>query len=140
MINIFLFLGLVFLLTFLIGRLLEKIRVPWIFAALLVGSFLAVYNPFQTITSSPTFEFLAQLGMYFLLFMIGFEINLKELKKSKNFIFSFIFFLMIRRPPRSTLFPYTTLFRSKLDVRYIFPCLSDKLQNSLKCVFIHWNA
>src|SRR5256885_16832070 len=27
---------------------------------------------------------------------------------------SFFFFLMIRRPPRSTLFPYTTLFRSKL--------------------------
>src|SRR3712207_8902377 len=27
-------------------------------------------------------------------------------------IASFFFFLMIRRPPRSTLFPYTTLFRS----------------------------
>src|SRR5256885_9469640 len=27
-------------------------------------------------------------------------------------ISSFFFFLMIRRPPRSTLFPYTTLFRS----------------------------
>src|SRR2546425_10710713 len=27
---------------------------------------------------------------------------------------SFFFFLMIRRPPRSTLFPYTTLFRSHL--------------------------
>src|SRR2546422_11318287 len=27
-------------------------------------------------------------------------------------LFSFFFFLMIRRPPRSTLFPYTTLFRS----------------------------
>src|SRR2546430_12911809 len=26
----------------------------------------------------------------------------------------FFFFLMIRRPPRSTLFPYTTLFRSRL--------------------------
>src|SRR5690242_21613736 len=26
------------------------------------------------------------------------------------------FFLMIRRPPRSTLFPYTTLFRSVVDV------------------------
>src|SRR3712207_9181153 len=25
-----------------------------------------------------------------------------------------VFFLMIRRPPRSTLFPYTTLFRSRL--------------------------
>src|SRR3712207_7853536 len=29
-----------------------------------------------------------------------------------NFLF---FFLMIRRPPRSTLFPYTTLFRSRED-------------------------
>src|SRR3712207_7074664 len=27
-------------------------------------------------------------------------------------IWSYLFFLMIRRPPRSTLFPYTTLFRS----------------------------
>src|SRR2546426_9505083 len=27
-------------------------------------------------------------------------------------IYFFVFFLMIRRPPRSTLFPYTTLFRS----------------------------
>src|SRR2546426_9196955 len=29
-----------------------------------------------------------------------------------HLLFSFFFFLMIRRPPRSTLFPYTTLFRS----------------------------
>src|SRR5258708_30947121 len=29
-------------------------------------------------------------------------------------LFLFFFFLMIRRPPRSTLFPYTTLFRSHL--------------------------
>src|SRR5438067_9060678 len=28
------------------------------------------------------------------------------------FPYKFFFFLMIRRPPRSTLFPYTTLFRS----------------------------
>ena len=27
-------------------------------------------------------------------------------------LYYFVFFLMIRRPPRSTLFPYTTLFRS----------------------------
>src|SRR5205085_10778963 len=30
-------------------------------------------------------------------------------------LFYFFFFLMIRRPPRSTLFPYTTLFRSILE-------------------------
>src|SRR5258705_4242502 len=36
----------------------------------------------------------------------------------------FFFFLMIRRPPRSTLFPYTTLFRSTRQprsARFVFP-------------------
>src|ERR1035441_10043389 len=36
------------------------------------------------------------------------------------FFFFFFFFLMIRRPPRSTLFPYTTLFRSVRSVRRRF--------------------
>src|SRR5258708_31997719 len=30
-------------------------------------------------------------------------------------MYFFVFFLMIRRPPRSTLFPYTTLFRSQAE-------------------------
>src|SRR2546430_11686707 len=34
--------------------------------------------------------------------------------------FVFFFFLMIRRPPRSTLFPYTTLFRSGQFVLRVF--------------------
>src|SRR5690349_24654884 len=33
---------------------------------------------------------------------------------SHSFLF-FFFFLMLRRPPRSTLFPYTTLFRSDFE-------------------------
>src|SRR2546427_8660930 len=33
-------------------------------------------------------------------------------------LFFFFFFLMIRRPPRSTLFPYTTLFRSLTCERF----------------------
>src|SRR5438034_11246697 len=35
--------------------------------------------------------------------------------------FLFFFFLMIRRPPRSTLFPYTTLFRSLLGNARVDP-------------------
>src|SRR5258708_33356952 len=35
---------------------------------------------------------------------------------SATFRSFFFFFLMIRRPPRSTLFPYTTLFRSRSAV------------------------
>src|SRR6202011_6403120 len=37
-------------------------------------------------------------------------------------IFCFCFFLMIRRPPRSTLFPYTTLFRSSMPCSLILCC------------------
>src|SRR3954465_5635710 len=36
---------------------------------------------------------------------------------------SVFFFLMIRRPPRSTLFPYTTLFRSNETAYEIIVCL-----------------
>src|SRR3712207_9149041 len=35
---------------------------------------------------------------------------------TREFGVIFFFFLMIRRPPRSTLFPYTTLFRSGLEL------------------------
>src|SRR3982751_7070300 len=37
---------------------------------------------------------------------------MRQLHLSLFIVLSFFFFLMIRRPPRSTLFPYTTLFRS----------------------------
>lgn len=84
--NIILFLAGVFLATFLIGQLLERIRIPWIFSALLIGLGLAAYNPFKEITSSDTFTFLARLGMYFLLFIIGFEIDFAEIFKKKSFI------------------------------------------------------
>src|SRR2546430_9028844 len=43
------------------------------------------------------------------------------------------FFLMIRRPPRSTLFPYTTLFRSVVAVR------ADELR-ALACVVLRQQA
>src|SRR2546429_9545315 len=36
------------------------------------------------------------------------------LRIARTLVLAF-FFLMIRRPPRSTLFPYTTLFRSQLN-------------------------
>src|SRR3712207_7028735 len=39
----------------------------------------------------------------------------------------FFFFLMIRRPPRSTLFPYTTLFRSQPRVQDA-PCAGEPHQ------------
>ncbi|MBR9682823.1 MAG: cation:proton antiporter [Candidatus Aenigmarchaeota archaeon] len=95
MLNMFLFLAISFLLTIILGIFIEKLRIPWIFAALLLGSFLAIYNPFQSITSSPIFEFMAQLGMYLLLFIIGFGIDLTKLKKMKNFIIRATFVIIL---------------------------------------------
>src|SRR6267378_4547024 len=45
-------------------------------------------------------------------------------------LFFFFFFLMIRRPPRSTLFPYTTLFRSLILSRHCGCC---RLSAPMKC-------
>src|SRR6266567_1227405 len=39
---------------------------------------------------------------------------------------SLFFFLMIRRPPRSTLFPYTTLFRSRGGLLDLYPATEDR--------------
>src|SRR2546430_12695528 len=45
--------------------------------------------------------------------------------------FFFFFFLMIRRPPRSTLFPYTTLFRSSRSETPAPEGYSNKYETSL---------
>src|SRR5205823_13888126 len=53
-------------------------------------------------------------------------------------VFSFfVFFLIIRRPPRSTLFPYTTLFRSWLGIRLdrvALPVLRDLIADAWRTV------
>src|SRR3712207_9334603 len=43
------------------------------------------------------------------------------------------FFLMIRRPPRSTLFPYTTLFRSKIGRQSVEVIAQSGLEVQLVC-------
>src|SRR2546430_17585987 len=49
-----------------------------------------------------------------------------------NMSYIFFFFLMIRRPPRSTLFPYTTLFRSKAPVGEHILGLFEKIEAALE--------
>src|SRR2546426_9456232 len=49
---------------------------------------------------------------------VYFQIFLISSAYYPNFSIVFFFFLMIRRPPRSTLFPYTTLFRSVLRLLF----------------------
>src|SRR5260370_16877642 len=51
--------------------------------------------------------------------MLRATIALVSDKRACLFYIFFFFFLMIRRPPRSTLFPYTTLFRSPVTSKII---------------------
>ncbi len=84
--NVYLFIGILFLLIFILGHFVERLRVPWIFAALILGSALAFNNPYKSFTGSSEFVLLANLGQYFLLFVIGFEIDLRELRRHSGFI------------------------------------------------------
>jgi Ca2+-transporting ATPase len=91
---VILFLVTAYLFTAFVGVLLEKVKVPWIFASLILGLGLASFNPFSDVMSSDVFAFLTNMGMWFLLFVIGFEINLKEIRTQKEFIVKTTLFLI----------------------------------------------
>jgi Kef-type K+ transport system membrane component KefB len=95
MMNLFLFLALLYLLTFVLGGLIRKIRIPWIFASLFIGFFASIYNPFTSVTSSETFSQFAHIGMYLLLFIVGFQLDLEKMKKTSGFIFRATFFIIL---------------------------------------------
>src|SRR6266404_1610626 len=65
--------------------------------------------------------------IYYILLQLS---NFPKLSEQLDSYFSFFFFfLMIRRPPRSTLFPYTTLFRSSRS-----GSKSDFMRGKIACV------
>src|SRR2546425_4054656 len=51
----------------------------------------------------------------------------------------FFFFLMIRRPPRSTLFPYTTLFRSQAGSAQDLWLQHDLAASTRRCTLAIWH-
>src|SRR3990167_2037923 len=74
----------------------------------------------------------ATIARMFFIFHKFFQLNrseehTSELQSQSNLVCP-LFFLMIRRPPRSTLFPYTTLFRSRLGsvINSLQPQLSQE--------------
>lgn len=69
------------------GFLLQKyLRIPWMFVTLLLGIILSVFGFFKPTFESESFELLATLGMLFLLFIIGFNLDLKKMKNLGKYI------------------------------------------------------
>jgi Kef-type K+ transport system membrane component KefB len=70
------------------GFLLQRyLKIPWEFAALFFGIILSAFGFFRIPLESEAFNLLATLGMLFLLFIIGFDMDLKKLKELSKYIF-----------------------------------------------------
>jgi Ca2+-transporting ATPase len=80
--NVLLLICITYGVSLVFGFLLQKyLRIPWMFAALFFGIVLSVFGFFGPSIESESFQLLATLGMLVILFMIGFNLNLKEIKK-----------------------------------------------------------
>jgi Ca2+-transporting ATPase len=78
-------LSLIFALTYAVGWFLSRFRIPTILSALFIGialRYTPFYDHFHTSEFNGSFAFLAELGVLFLLFYIGLQIDLKEMKRA----------------------------------------------------------
>jgi Ca2+-transporting ATPase len=88
--ELYLFLALIYFVSLGFGSLLERFKIPWLFAPLLFGTLLS-FNKLP-VFSSETFVFLANLGMFLLLFMVGFELEWRKILKQSRFIIFIVIF------------------------------------------------
>ena len=65
------------------GYLLEKyLKLPWMFSALFLGIIISLFDLFQLTLQNEIFSTLSNMGMLFLLFMIGFNLEIDQIKTS----------------------------------------------------------
>jgi Kef-type K+ transport system membrane component KefB len=71
-----------------LGYFLEKyLRMPWMFSCLFFGLVLSATGLFRPTLESDIFNLLESFGMYFLLFIIGFNLDFKKIEKLKKYVF-----------------------------------------------------
>ncbi|UCE96336.1 MAG: cation:proton antiporter [Candidatus Bathyarchaeota archaeon] len=59
---------------------------PWMFASLFFGLVLSPFALFNSTLESDTFKLLEAFGMYFLLFIIGFNLNFKKIARLRKYV------------------------------------------------------
>jgi Kef-type K+ transport system membrane component KefB len=80
--DVFLLIAITFAFSLGLGFLLEKyLRMPWIFSALFFGIIFSSFGLFEVTIQDETFNVLASMGMLFLLFMIGFNLDIEQMKR-----------------------------------------------------------
>jgi Kef-type K+ transport system membrane component KefB/uncharacterized UPF0146 family protein len=78
--NVFIELAIVLGIVSVLGFLVQKIKLPLVVAYLLTGVFLSFFLQAQSTSQFGIFTFLPDLGIAFVLFLIGMELDLRELK------------------------------------------------------------
>ena len=93
--ELYILLALIYFSALSLGVLLERFRIPWIFSALFLGVAFKELGLFSSSLSSSTFDVLSNLGMLFMLFIIGFEIDVREIIKQGKFIIESTLFITL---------------------------------------------
>jgi Kef-type K+ transport system membrane component KefB len=79
---VFLLIAVTFAFSLGFGFLLEKyLRMPWMFSALFLGIIFSSFGLFQITLQDEAFNVLSTMGMLFLLFMIGFNLEIGQMKR-----------------------------------------------------------
>jgi Kef-type K+ transport system membrane component KefB len=79
---VFLLMAVTFAFSLGLGSLLEKyLRMPWMFSGLFLGIFFSSFGLFQSTIQDEAFTVLSTMGMLFLLFMIGFNLEIGQMKR-----------------------------------------------------------
>jgi CPA2 family monovalent cation:H+ antiporter-2 len=79
---VFLLIAVTFAFSLGLGFLLEKyLRMPWMFSALFLGIIFSSFGLFQATIQDEAFNVLSTMGLLFLLFMIGFNLDIGQMKR-----------------------------------------------------------
>jgi Kef-type K+ transport system membrane component KefB len=91
---IFAYLAGFYVVTNIAGLLIEKLRIPKIYAALFLGVFLSNVSQVAQVLETSTIGTLAQVGMFSLLFLLGYGLDLNKIKKQSRLIFKITTFVI----------------------------------------------
>ncbi|MGQ9744172.1 MAG: cation:proton antiporter [Candidatus Bathycorpusculaceae bacterium] len=77
----------IYVIALIFGYLAQRyLRMPWMFSLVIFGMVFSAFGFFTQVTKSENFQLLANLGMLALLFMIGLDLNLKEIRSLGPYI------------------------------------------------------
>lgn len=85
---VFLLIAVTYAVSLGLGFLLEKyLRMPWMFSALFLGIVFSSFGLFESTLQDETFYVFSTMGMLFLLFMIGFNLEIDKMRRLGKDIF-----------------------------------------------------